>query len=89
MILFTTTGVMAEGLFMGEGTGVITTTAGETVTLQMNAVGWPAENGGVSRGASTQVTASELLMLLNKAILLHEYKTDMADNWVGKIWVWK
>jgi len=89
MIIFTTTGLMADGLFMGEGTGVITTMAGETVTVQMNAVGWPVENGGVSRGASTQVTSSEVLMRLNKAICLHEYKTDMADNWVGKIWEWK
>ncbi|XHH09527.1 MAG: hypothetical protein ACFCUE_02555 [Candidatus Bathyarchaeia archaeon] len=89
MILFTTTGLMADGLFMGEGTGVITTMAGETVTLQMNSIGWPSGNGGVSRGASTQVTASDVLMRLNKAICLHEYKTDMTDNWVGKIWEWK
>lgn len=89
MIIFTTTGFMADGLFMGEGTGVITTMAGETVTIQMNTVGWPAENGGVSRGAATQTTASALLMRLNKSVCLHEYRTDMADNWVGKIWEWK
>ncbi len=89
MMLFTTVGVMSDGLFMGEGTGVITTMAGETVTLQMNTVGWSSGNGGVSRGAATQVTSSEILIRLNKAICLHEYKTDMMDNWVGKIWEWK
>lgn len=89
MMLFTTVGVMSAGLFMGEGTGVITTMAGETITLQMNTVGWPSGNGGVSRGAATQVTASDTLMRLNKAICLHEYKTDALDNWIGKIWEWK
>ncbi len=89
MIIFTTVGVMADGLFMGEGTGIITTMAGETVNVQMNSIGWPSGNGGISRGASTQVTSSGILMRLNKAICLHEYKTDMADNWVGKIWEWK
>lgn len=89
MIMFTTVGIMTDGLFIGEGTGVITTMAGETVTLKMNSVGWPSRNGGISRGASTQVTSSEALMRLNKAVLLHEYNTDMTDNWTGKIWEWK
>ncbi len=89
VILFTTVGLMTDGLFIGEGTGVITTMAGETVTLKMNSVGWPTGNGGISRGASTGVTSSEALMRLNKAVLLHEYHTDMTDNWTGKIWEWK
>lgn len=89
MILFTTVGIMADGLFIGEGTGVITTMAGETVTLHMSSIGLPSSNGGVSRGASTHVTSSAELMRLNRAICLHEYKTDMSDNWVGKIWEWK
>lgn len=89
MILFTTVGVMSSGLFTGEGNGVITTMAGDTVSLKMSSVGWPSGNGGVSRGASTQTTSSEALMRLNKSICLHEYKTDMTDNWTGKIWEWK
>jgi hypothetical protein len=88
-IMFTTTGFMGNGLFVGEGTGVITTMTGETVTLQMNSIGWPSENGGLSRGASIQVADSEKLMDLNKIICLHEYVTEMRDNWVGKIWAWK
>ncbi len=89
MMLFTTVGLMSDGLFMGEGTGVITTMAGEALTLQMNSIGLSSGNGGVSRGASTQVTSSEILARLNRVICLHEYRTDLTDNWVGKIWVWK
>lgn len=89
MIMFTTTGFMGNGLFVGEGTGVITTMTGETVTLQMNSIGWPSGNGGLSRGASIQVADSEKLMSLNKIICLHEYVTDLQDTWLGKIWAWK
>ncbi len=88
-MMFTTVGIMSGGFFTGEGNGVITTMAGETVTLKMNAVGWPSGNGGVSRGASTQVTLSQTLMRLNKSVCLQEYVTDMTDNWIGKIWEWK
>ena len=88
-ILFTTVGTMSNGFFTGEGNGVITTMAGDTITLKMNSIGWPSGNGGISRGASTQVTQSQTLIRLNKAILLHEYQTDMTDNWTGKIWEWK
>ncbi len=28
-------------------------------------------------------------MRLVKMILVHEYETDMSNNWVGKIWEWK
>ena len=89
VILFTTVGTMSNGLFMGEGNGVITTMTGDTVTLKMNSIGWPSGNGGISRGASTQITQSQTLIRLNKAICLHEYQTDMSDNWTGKIWEWK
>ena len=89
VILFTTVGTMSNGLFMGEGNGVITTMTGDTVTLKMNSIGWSSGNGGISRGASTQITQSQTLIRLNKAICLHEYQTDMSDNWTGKIWEWK
>jgi hypothetical protein len=88
-IMFTTVGTMSNGFFNGKGNGVITTMAGDTITLKMNSIGWPSGNGGISRGASTQVTQSLTLLRLNKAILLHEYQTDMTDNWTGKIWEWK
>jgi len=88
-IMFTTVGTMASGTFMGEGNGIITTMTGETVAIKMSAVGYPSGNGGISRGASTQITQSQTLTRLNKAILLHEYLTDMGDNWTGKIWEWK
>ncbi len=88
-IMFTTVGTMASGTFMGEGNGIITTMTGETIAIKMSAIGYPSGNGGISRGASTQVTQSQTLIRLNKAILLHEYLTDMGDNWTGKIWEWK
>jgi hypothetical protein len=89
VIMFTTTGFMGDGLFMGEGTGIINTTTGDTVTLQMNSIGWPAGHGGLSRGASMNTTGSDKLMRLNKVVLLHEYVTDINNDWMGKIWEWK
>ncbi len=85
----TSIGMMENGVFSGEVYSSITTMDGQTVTMKAYAVGYPSGNGGVSRGASIQTTSSEKLMRLNKAVLLHEYQTDMTDNWTGKIWEWK
>ena len=85
----TSIGVMENGVFSGEVNSSITTNDGQTVTMEAYAVGYPSGNGGLSRGASVQSTHSDKLMRLNKAILLHEYQTDMTDNWTGKIWEWK
>jgi len=89
MIIFTTISSTGGGVYVGEGTGIINTMSGETVTLQMNSIGWPGGKGGLSRGASINITASDKLMRLNKIILLHEYVTDMNNDWIGKIWEWK
>ena len=88
-IVFTTVGSNSGGIFMGEGNGVITTMDGKTVVLRMNSIGYPSENGGISRGASIQATDDEEFIRLNKTICLHEYMTDMNDEWTGKIWEWK
>lgn len=87
----TSVGVMENGVFSGEVNASLTTMDADTITMQAFAVGYPAPsgNGGVSRAASTQTTFSDKFMELNKAVLLHEYVTDMADNWTGKIWRWK
>jgi hypothetical protein len=85
----TSIGVMEGGVFSGEVNTSITTMQGDTLLLKAIAIGYPSGNGGLSRGASVQTTASEKLMELNKAILLHEYMTDMLDAWTGKIWQWK
>jgi hypothetical protein len=82
-------GTMSQGVFMGEVNAIIMTMNGESVTAKGSAVGYPSENGGISRSATTQTTQAEKLKQLNKVICLHEYITDMADNWTGKIWVWK
>jgi hypothetical protein len=85
----TSIGVMEGGVFSGEVNTSITTMQGDTLWMKAIAIGYPSGNGGLSRGASVQTTTSEKLMELNKAILLHEYMTDMLDAWAGKIWQWK
>lgn len=85
----TSIGVMEEGVFSGEVNTSITTMQGDTLWMKAIAIGYPSGNGGLSRGASVQTTTSNKLMELNKAILLHEYMTDMLDAWTGKIWQWK
>jgi hypothetical protein len=35
------------------------------------------------------MTQSKKLERLNKVVGMHEYQTDMEDNFVGKIWEWK
>jgi hypothetical protein len=87
----TSVGIMENGVFSGEVNASITTSDADTITMQAYAVGYPAPsgNGGVSRAASTQTTYSDKFIALNKAVLLHEYVTDMGDNWTGKIWRWK
>lgn len=88
-IATTSIGVMEEGIFSGEVNTSITTMQGDTLWMKAIAIGYPSGNGGLSRGASVQTTTSDKLMELNKAILLHEYMTDMLDAWTGKIWQWK
>ena len=88
-LLSTSVGTMANGIFMGEVTSVITTMDGDAVMMKGNAVGWPSGNGGTTRAASIHTTQSQKLARLNKVIGLHEYDTDMQDNWTGKIWEWK
>lgn len=85
----TSIGVMEGGVFSGEVNTSITTMQGDTLWMKAIAIGYPSGNGGLSRGASVQTTTSDKLMELNKAILLHEYMTDMLDAWTGKIWQWK
>ena len=88
-VLSTSVGSMANGIFMGNVTSVITTMEGETMMMKGIAVGWPSGNGGATRAASIHMTQSQKLARLNKAVGMHEYETDMNDNWTGKIWEWK
>ena len=88
-VVSTAVGTMANGVFTGEVNAIVTTMDGESVFMKGNAIGLPSENGGISRGASVQMTQSQKLGKLNKMVLLQEYVTDMTDNWTGKIWEWK
>lgn len=80
---------MANGVFMGEVNSVFTTMEGETITSKGIAVGFLSGNGGATRAASIHTTQSQKLARLNKIVGMHEYETDMNDNWTGKIWEWK
>jgi hypothetical protein len=88
-VLSTSVGTMANGVFMGEVNSVFTTMEGETLMAKGIAVGFPSGNGGATRAASIHTTQSQKLSRLNKVVGLHEYETDMTDNWTGKIWEWK
>ena len=88
-LLSTSVGSMANGVFMGEATSVITTMDGDSVMMKGIAVGWPSGNGGTTRAASIQTTQSQKLSRLNKVVGMQEYETDMNDNWTGKMWEWK
>lgn len=85
----TSIGTMTNGVFSGEVYASITTMDGQTVFCKANGVGYQSGNGGLSRAASVQVAQSEKLLWLNKVILMHEFVTDLSDNWVGKIWEWR
>ena len=88
-VLSTSVGTMANGIFMGEVNTMINTMDGSVVMMKGIAVGYPSGNGGSTRAASIHTTQSEKLARLNKVVGMHEYETDMADNWTGKIWEWK
>ncbi len=85
----TSIGTMQNGIFNGEVYASITTMDGQTLFMKANGVGYPSGNGGMSRAASVQAVTGEKFTQLNRSILLHEYITDMNDNWTGKIWLWK
>jgi hypothetical protein len=90
LMISTSVGNMAtNGVFMGEVTSVFNTMEGETVTAKGIAVGFPSGNGGATRAASIHMTSSQKFARLNKVVGMHEYETDMQDNWTGKIWEWK
>jgi hypothetical protein len=88
-LVSTSVGTMTNGTFMGEVNSVFTTMEGETVLSKGIAVGFPSGNGGATRAASIHTTQSQKLARLNKVVGMHEYETDMNDNWTGKIWEWK
>ncbi len=88
-IMSTATVSMATDAFMGEVNSIITATDGSTVTLKGVAVSWAGGKGGVTRAATVQTTESAKLMRLIRMVATHEYETDEAGNWTGKIWEWK
>jgi len=88
-IMSTAVATTSNGTYMGEVNSIITLTDGNSIMLKGNAVSWASEKGGITRAGTIQTTSSEKLMPLVKMVLVHEYETDMMNNWIGKIWEWK
>jgi hypothetical protein len=88
-IMSTAVVMMGNGVYEGEVNSVLTTSDGTSMFLKGNIVSWASERGGVTRAATIQATQSAKLMGLVKKMLLHEYETDLMNNWTGKIWEWK
>jgi hypothetical protein len=89
-ILSTSVGTMgANGVFTGEVNSSFMTMEGDSIMSKGVAVAFPSGNGGATRAASIHMTQSPKFARLNKVVGLHEYETDMQDNFVGKIWEWK
>jgi hypothetical protein len=88
-VIATSVGTMTNGIFMGETNSIFTTMEGDTVTSKGVAIGFPSGSGGATRAASIHTTKSKKLERLNKVVGMHEYQTDMEDNFTGKIWEWK
>ena len=89
MIMFTNIVTMTGGIFMGETNAVIMTATGDVIKMKSIDIAYHSGNGGSSRAGSIQMTDSPKFARLNKVIGLHEYETDMNNNFVGKIWEWK
>jgi hypothetical protein len=89
VMYFTVVSTMQNGIFVGEGNGIIMTKDGDTVIMKSNSIAWSTGKGGTTRSTSLQTTQSQKLIRLNKVIGLLEYETDMNDNWTGKMWEWK
>jgi len=88
-LISTSVGTMSNGLFMGEVNSVFTTLVGETIMSKGVAVGYPSGTGGSTRAGSIHTTQSQKYAKLNKVVGVHEYETDLNDNFTGKIWEWK
>ena len=88
-LISTSVGNMANGIFMGESNSVFTTMDGETIMSIGIAIGYQSGNGGTTKAASIHATQSQKLARLNKVVGMHEYDTDIQDNFTGKIWEWK
>ena len=89
-IISTSIGTMTNGVFMGEVNSFKTTMTGDTVTANGNAVAVSdGKGGGTTRAATIHTTTAPKLARMNKVIGLHEYDTDMDNNFNGKILEWK
>ena len=82
--------IRADGTIYGEGTGVLMTTSGDSITWKGAGVGTFKERGAVSyRGAVYYHTASPKLSRLNTVAGVFEFEADEHGNTQTKVWEWK
>jgi hypothetical protein len=80
-----------EGVFRGDGQGVIMTANGETATWNGQGVGRPTGKGSAAswRGAIFYQSSSKRLAALNAVAAIFEYETDEHGNTTSKVWEWR
>jgi hypothetical protein len=82
--------VHPDGTLYGEGTGVISSQAGDMVTWKGSGLGTLRPDGTVSyRGILYYRTTSKKLAKLNAAPGVFEFDVDAEGNTHTKIWEWK
>jgi hypothetical protein len=82
--------VRPDGTLYGEGQGIITTQAGETVTWRGQGVGHFTDGGGVKwRGAIYYETAAAKFAKLAGTAGVFEFDTEESGKVSGKVYEWK
>jgi hypothetical protein len=82
---------ISEGVFHGEGKGIIVTTEGEMATYTGEGVGRISSSGGTSwRGSVFFSTMSKgKIGFLNNLIGIFEVEIDAEGNFTNDTWEWK
>lgn len=80
-----------DGLFQGEGRGVVMTETGETLTWTAQGIGTPTGRGtGINwRGVLMYSTTSEKFARMTKQPAVFEYDVDDGGKAEGRIYEWK
>ena len=82
--------IRADGTIYGEGSGVVMTAAGDSLTWKGAGVGTFKERGAVSyRGAIFYSTGAAKFTRLNPVAGVFEFDTDEHGTTQSKVWEWK
>lgn len=80
-----------NGIIMGKGNAIVTTTDGEVVRIRKSGIGWPTGKGrkASKRGVFFHMTQSQKLARLNKTVGIWEFESEENGDWHVKIWEWE